>query len=139
MNEGNSLEVLVADINWPADSSGSFKVVQLMVVGKEKKRLHLLFGPAEQEHHGRILQQILDDLKLNYTLENHTLNGYGELMVPALKGEDYRVVGMGCADFVGKKIIFRGDSGIYGMSLNKDFFSYVEKEYSDKRFTLCDY
>lgn len=114
-----SLDEQLPIANWPTES-GEFKVVQLDVDGQP----HLRFIEDEWKRHADILMMLFDELAIPY----HTLKRSGNLEIPVLQGERYKVHGMGKArvDVKHRRASFYGTSFDYGIGIDATHLASVK-------------
>jgi hypothetical protein len=136
--EQKSEDVIV--LGWPNDECKGFlfKAVQLYLLGKP----FLLLGDAEENVHGKMLQDFLTSKDISYSL----IKTKFLKMFPALhKEEVYDVVGTGMMiiDFCDKRVRLPFDESVdYGVPADREFNKMIKatllKKYPDWDFRGID-
>lgn len=120
-----TLEQDIEIIDLPIEN-GEFKVVQLILDGKPV----MLCGYT---YHSEILETYLKSKEIEYKKEIHkTL--LGEIEIPSIEGQRYKVVGMGRAKINSKRKQLQlpyGASADYNLSPDYAFREQLRKQFQD--------
>ncbi len=124
MNNNNDMVLPVPD------KYAEFKIIQLLLDGQP----FLCLG-NRRSYHRSILQKFLESKNIAFDTFKK-----GSYDIPAPKGENYEVVGMGylliTIDKSEKKAMFFSKSFDYGISINKEHIKSVKKQNSDWAITI---
>jgi hypothetical protein len=107
-----NLDDILPTVNWP-ETSGHYKVVQLLIDGKP----HLRLEPVDAVNHAQMIMHIANELGREVLFQERN----GDYL-PKLESDRYKVQGMGLArvDSAAKKVDFTGVSFDYEIGISEE-------------------